>query len=235
MENRLLRLFALVMLIALPLTGCAAKADRVQPKKINTIEKVAFVTTAAESGFTVLDHTGIERSNQTIYYSATGNVAVDVIGTLVANIAAMKIDEMAEAKIQESMGGTPDILMDTLVGFDPKERLDENLTNRLSLTFEVADLEKIDSKREGENGQDLITLCRQADIDALVTVKYSYGLAVYDGKKSSAAIVAELRIYDFNRPKILVDKKIFSDALFPRRAHGRRICGRQRLVIQKRH
>ena len=70
---------------------------------------------------------------------------------------------------------------------------------------------KKDQKIKTENYLDI---CNKAGADTMLIIDYSYGLAAYARVKASAAIVANISVYNIRTNALLMNKVISSDNYF---------------------
>ncbi len=201
MKKRVYVLLVCIGLILFMSMGCASAPKKISYDRTSLIKKVAILTNAKDPNFVVLDHSGIMSKTYTGgQFGALGGLLEGIILSVEASHAKKK-----------SLGGEPETLIAELDGYDVKKVIDQKLIKKLSKKFDIIELSHSNSSSKNNN---FTELCTNIEADTLVKIEFLYGLATYADKKSSAAIDAEVTIFDVDSKKVLLKKKIKSDSLY---------------------
>ncbi len=194
------------------MAGCATTSKSLGPEITSKIKKVGIVTVLKDKELRVFDHTEV-------YQKPYGGVMFGAIGGALEGIA--KAIE-ASIRIKSSLGGDPNLLRDQLREYSVSEVFFGNLNRKLSEKYEIVSADpSVNELREAKKGEklkieDYLDACRKCEADTLLKVEYSYGLAAYASRKSSAAIIANFSVYDVETKELLLKKEIVSDNYFGR-------------------
>ncbi|MFZ2447898.1 MAG: hypothetical protein WAW37_16195 [Syntrophobacteraceae bacterium] len=188
---------ALLMVTAL--VGCVA----LKPLKIQDtsgVKRIGLVVSVTQNKLGALDHTGVRYRGILPQYGAAGFLAEMLVVTV-----AQKV------KARNSLEGSIEELSDALPVYPVGNLLTQDLVQRLSQRYEIICLEHSGKIFRVE---DYLGKAREQGIDTLMNIDLIYGLAVYDGEQSSAAIDAVVSVYDVRNGKLLLEKPIRSDQQF---------------------
>ena len=181
-------------------TGCAPKYTPLTPDQTNAIKRIGLVVSSASPQMEVIDHTQImDKGNHPAAYQF-GIVGALLVGIPLAIATSNEIDE--------SLGGDPDLLRESLAGFELTGFLEQKIRDRLSKNHEVFLLKRIDDE------EDLQKLAKEKNLDALLEVGFVFGLAAYMNEKASPVVVVDIKLTNVFAEETILKKRISSDSHF---------------------
>ena len=192
------------------MAGCATTPNYLGRKDTDIIKKLAIVMVLQDKELKVFDHTGVWKKTYT--YNQFG-----LVGALVETAA---FTTEANIRIRSSLGGDPKLLREQLGDYSLTEILERDLMDKISKRYEIVNTnEAVKELREAKENQkikieDYLDVCNKAGADTMLKVDYSYGLAAYARAKASAAIVANISVYNVRTNALLMNKVISSDNYF---------------------
>jgi hypothetical protein len=179
------------------LAGCADRPP-VKIQNASTIKRIGLVITPVEEKLSVLDHTGVWEAPEVMgQFGAVGMLAEGLVRVVEQKSAA-----------HGSLGGGIEELYDVLPVYPLQGLEAQKITDRLSTRYEVVNL---GLPGKGLQIEDYLTTAKQHGLDTLLKVDLAYGLAVYAGAQASAAIDAQVYVYDVRNGNVVLNKLIRSD------------------------
>jgi hypothetical protein len=200
------------------IVSCATTPTKLSTEFIDSINKITVVVEQKEDKLQVLDHTRVWNTQLTYgQFGAVGGLMEGVILGIAAN-----------NRIKKSLCGDPDILRDSVGDIEMDETVYENIKNRFVKRYEVLDGRDLRIKKhrgqfvESSIGQEsfdgyektILDLYDLTGIDTFIKVDFLYGLAAYVGESASADIDADIEIWDVQKNKRLIKRRLRSDYLF---------------------
>jgi len=189
-------------------SGCATTSG-LKLEQVQAVKTIALVIEPYRNKPEILDHTQVTQKTYTGYqFGAIGGLVEGIILSVEASIAKTK-----------SLGGNPADFLRVMKNFQIQEEIGKQIQNKLETGFHVispGSLEKICKEpgkhRCGINGY--LESAEKLGVDALIYLKYAYGLAAYIDDKASAIIDADLWIYDVRQRRVLLKKGLSSEEFF---------------------
>ena len=192
--------------------GCATTPKTLKTETTSNIKKLGVVAFLRDNELKVFDHTGVSKKTY-------GGFMFGAIGGALEGIA---IAVETNIRIRSSLGGDPNILIKELGEYHINEILGEKLANKLSEKYVIVNTDRfVNELRETKKGQklkteDYLDVCRKCEADTMLKVDFDYGLAAYAREKASAAMIANISVYDVATKTLLMKKEILSDQYFKR-------------------
>lgn len=195
-----LKSFGIVIPIFLLLTcGCATKYTPLTSEQSNKIQKVGLLVVPASEQMSIIDHTKVMSQGSVVGYQ---------FGLLGGLIEGVSLAIIANKKVEDSLGGEPDLLQAKLENFEITNYLRQKIKNRLSQKYQVILLEKTDNEEE------LIKAGKENGVDTILEMGFVYGLAGYANEKASPVVVADIKIRNVSSATTLIERRLSSDSYF---------------------
>lgn len=200
--------FIFVSLATFFLNGCATISS-LKPEQIDSVKTITLVIEPYRNKPEILDHTEVRGKSYTGYqFGAIGGLVEGIILSFEANTAQ-----------KQSLGGSPKSFLETMKEVQIQKDLEEQIEENLKTGFGVINAKDLQQacqeSREGSCGiKEYLQSANQMGAEALVYLKYAYGLATYPDEKASVVIDADLWIYDVSQKKVLLKKGLSSEEFF---------------------
>jgi hypothetical protein len=192
--------------------GCATTPKTLKTETTSNIKKLGVVAFLRDNELKVFDHTEVSKKTY-------GGFIFGAIGGALEGIA---IAVETNIRIRSSLGGDPNILIKELGEYHINEILGGKLADKLSEKYVIVNTDRfVNELRETKKGQklkieDYLDVCRKCEADTMLKVDFDYGLAAYAREKASAAMIANISVYDVATKTLLMKKEIVSDNYFKR-------------------
>lgn len=184
---------------------------QLSPDQMESSKKLAVVTILDKDDLRIIDMSGHKDMSLGRFWQLEAAISV-----------------FANKNVKSSLGGDPDSLKKIVkeipvlqlfneyfeAGFDVDiETVYPEEMNSLNMKFEK--YKKGKGLPPSRARKDYRKLKKELDVDLVMEIKFVYGLAAYGGGvKPTAAVAANVRVIETNRNKIIMMKKIISDASY---------------------
>lgn len=189
-------------------SGCATISG-LKPEQVESVKTIALAIEPYRNKPEILDHTKVRGKSYTGYqFGAIGGLVEGSILSFEANAAQKRY-----------LGGSPKSFLETMKDMQIQRDLEDQIQENLKTGFHVVssddlrqECQKNDDDKCGIN--EYLQSANQMGGEALVYLKYAYGLATYPDEKASVVIDADLWIYDVGQKKVLLKKGLSSEEFF---------------------
>jgi len=218
------RLFLFIYLLPaamLIISGCAANSVNLRSKELTGYvnnKKILLIISPEDNNIEVIDRVG------GLSRHAARNMII--MGGVVGYLGARAGVGAASAVVRrKSLGGNIEVLRKELDAKHFKVAgitgiLEEDLKERFSKKYEVSVLPEMDHKA-GQSGTDkkagvdkYASNAKDVGAGVILHVDFIYGLAAYRGEDASAAVDADISVYDVDRAEVIMRRRVSSDTYF---------------------
>ena len=198
---------ALILLSAITLMGCTPP-NMIKSERIEKIRKIGFVTGIRNNEMVILDHTGTMDKSYTYPDYRYGAMGV-LIGSAIENTILIGVKEY---RISNSVKGDLDTIKFHINGQTLKQLIDFNIKEKLSDKYIVVESSIFENKKLSiQKTSECLLDAKKSEIDTLVFIEISYGLAAYKKALASVSINGLITVYDVSSEDIIMQRHIESD------------------------